>query len=165
MNLTSPELKKTIEASKEKKWFWDKLNDYLEKSQLKQTQQRKTIVEYILTCGRHVDAEELYLAMKNEGYPVGLATIYRTLNLLMEAGLVEQRNFSSGRTLFEVMDPMVHHDHLICVDCGQVFEFENDDLEALKVSVTEKLGFTLTRHQLDLYGKCRMGTDCERKKS
>ena len=141
-------------------WFWDKLNAHLEKSQLKQTQQRKAIVEYFLQHGKHVDAEQLYVKMRHDGLHVGLATIYRTLNLLTEAGLLEQKSFADGKSQFEIQDPDNHHDHLMCLDCGRVLEFENEEIEIMKLKLARDLGFKLERHTLDLFGRCQVKPKC-----
>ncbi len=142
-------------------WFWDKLNLHLEKSQLKQTQQRKDIVEYFLQHGKHVDAEQLYVKMRQDGFHIGLATIYRTLNLLTEAGLLEQKSFTDGKSQFEIQDPDNHHDHLMCLDCGRVLEFENVEIEDLKIKLARDQGFKLERHTLDLFGRCHKKPNCE----
>ena len=135
-------------------WFWDGLDSYLSRNQLKQTKQRKVIVGQFLDMKPHVDAEELYESVRKKGYNIGLATIYRTLNLLKDAGLVEQNSFTDGRTFYEIMDPGNHHDHLVCIDCGKIVEFENSEIEKLQEKVAKEKGFVLTSHRLDLYGKC-----------
>ena len=142
------------------RWFWDGLDAYLSRNQLKQTKQRKLIVSRFLGMKAHVDVEELYEAVRQEGYNIGLATIYRTLNLLKDAGLVAQHSFADGRAIFEVIKPGAHHDHLVCTECGVVVEFENEDIEDLQRQVAAEKGFLLTSHRLDLYGKCARCRDC-----
>lgn len=151
---------KTSHQASQDKWFWDVLNDYLARQALKQTRQRKIVVEEFLRIDRHVDAEDLFQIVRKRDPKVGLATVYRTLNLLKEAGLADQKSFRDGRSVFEVHRPDHHHDHLVCLDCGRVIEFENEEIEALQVKVAEELGFKLTGHRLDLYGHCLRGT-CE----
>lgn len=142
-------------VSKEKlQWFWDGLDAYLSKTQLKQTKQRKLIVSHFLSMKAHIDAEELYEKVRSEGQNIGLATIYRTLNLLRDAGLVEQNSFADGRAVFEIIEPGNHHDHIICTECGKVVEFENSKIEELQRQVALENGFLLTSHRLDLYGCC-----------
>jgi Fur family transcriptional regulator, ferric uptake regulator len=136
-------------------WVWDGLDQHLHRKQLKQTRQRKEIVNCFLGLGNHVEAEELHQALRAEGLAVGLATVYRTLNMLKEAGLVEQKSFADGRSTFELVNPAEHHDHLVCVDCGVVIEFENEAIEKLQRSVAEQHGFRLTSHRLDLFGSCQ----------
>lgn len=136
------------------KWFWKALDDYLSKNSLKQTKQRKVIVDEFLEMNPHVDAEQLYERLRKMGYAFGLATVYRTLNLLKEANLVDQLAFADGRSVFEVNAPGSHHDHLICVKCGVVVEFENEQIEQLQLGVAKKYGFILESHRLDLFGVC-----------
>ena len=142
---------------KELQWFWDGLDAYLSRNQLKQTKQRRVIVNHFLNLHSHVDAEDLYDSVRREGHHIGLATIYRTLNLLRDAGLVEQSSFADGRAVFELLPPGSHHDHLVCIDCGKIVEFEHPGIEALQRKVALEWGFDLTSHRLDLYGRC---SDC-----
>lgn len=135
-------------------WFWDGLNAYLSRKQLKQTKQRRVVVSHFLQLDAHVDAEDLYESVRSQGHNIGLATIYRTLNLLKDAGLVEQQSFADGRAVYEVLKPGNHHDHLVCTDCGVIVEFENDEIEDLQNQVALKHGFVLTSHRLELYGRC-----------
>jgi Fur family ferric uptake transcriptional regulator len=146
----------------EMQWFWDQLEAYLDAKQLKQTKQRRLIAETLVSMGRHVDAESLYArASQTPGLQsVGLATIYRTLNLLEQADVVEQQKFADGRSLFELKYPGDHHDHLICLDCGRIFEFNNPQIEKIQEQVAEKFGMILEHHRLDMYGRCvRKGSD------
>ncbi len=135
-------------------WIWDRLNSYLQDNELKQTNQRKIIVDHFLLLNPHVEADQLYESVKKEGHHIGLATIYRTLNLLKDAGLVTQNMFTDGRSVFELIHPGDHHDHMICLRCGTIKEFENDLIEQTQIQVAEKLGFRLTHHRMDLYGYC-----------
>ena len=135
-------------------WFVDQLNSYLGQHDLKQTKQRQIVVECFLRLNTHVDAEELHRVLNAEGHSIGLATIYRTLNLLKEAELVEQKSFADGRSIFEINQPDSHHDHLICDQCGAVFEFENSEIEVLQKSIAKTHHFELRDHRLDLFGKC-----------
>ncbi len=142
---------------KKDEWFWDKLDQYLAKAQLKQSKQRNFIIEEFLRLNTHVSAEDLYSRLKSSEHNPGLATVYRTLNLLKEAGLVDQKQFSDGKAVFEILAPGTHHDHLICVACHKVIEFENDEIETLQEEVAKRYGFRLTHHSLDLFGYC---TEC-----
>ena len=138
-------------------WFWERLDQYLAKSQLKHSKQRNFIIEEFLQMKTHVSAEELYSQLKSMDHNPGLATVYRTLNLLKDAALVDQKQFSDGKSVFEVMEPGSHHDHLICLTCHKVIEFENEEIERLQEQVAKKLGFKLTKHSLELFGHC---SDC-----
>lgn len=141
-------------------WFWEGLDLYLERHNLKQTQQRKLIVSYFLQINAHIDAEGLHRKVREDGHDIGLATIYRTLNLLTDAGLVEQQSFQDGRSVFEVASPDSHHDHLVCTKCGQVIEFEDEEIEELQKRIAAKFNMNLTSHRLDLFGLCKDETAC-----
>jgi len=157
MEKPAPETRKkaSAKAAEAHRWFWDSLDQYLAKKGLKQTRQRHRIIELFLSLDTHVSAEELHEAARQEDLGIGLATIYRTLNLLTEAGLAEQKTFGEGHFVYEVSTPGAHHDHLICLDCGLVIEFENDEIEQLQEKVAAKYGFELRSHRLDLFGHCR----------
>ncbi len=135
-------------------WFWPALDKYLALHNLKQTRQRKKLIEQFLNLNTHVDAEMLHRKAKDVGLNVGLATVYRTLNLLQQADLVEQHFFKDGRSLYEINPPDEHHDHLVCVTCAKVIEFEDQAIEELQNKVAATHKFKLTAHRLDLYGIC-----------
>jgi Fur family ferric uptake transcriptional regulator len=141
-------------SSNEKDWFWGKLEKYLESANLKQSKQRNSIVAHFLDLDEHVSAEGLHQYMRSKKENTGLATVYRTLNLLKEAGLVEQKQFLDGKAVYEVVKPDSHHDHLICTICDRVIEFENEEIEKLQKQVAESFGFRLDHHRLDLFGTC-----------
>jgi Fur family ferric uptake transcriptional regulator len=126
---------------------------------LKSTSPRDDIARVFFALGRHVSAEELYAEVKKVNPHVGYATIYRTLKLLKECGLLSERHFDEGQARYEVAGDH-HHDHFICEDCGKIIEFEDDAIEAMQQSVAQKLGVILTRHKMELYGLC---PDCRAK--
>lgn len=120
---------------------------------LKSTSPRDDIARVFFALGRHVSAEELFAEVKKVNPHVGYATIYRTLKLLKECGLLSERHFDEGQARYEVAGDH-HHDHFICENCGRIIEFEDDAIEAMQQSVAQKLGVTLTRHKMELYGLC-----------
>lgn len=130
---------------------------YLAESGLKATKQRNLIVRTFLESMGHISAEELYRRVKRRDPRIGLVTVYRTLRLLREAGLAEERQFGEGHALFEV-GSRGHHDHLICTRCGKIVEFANDAIEALQEEVAKQYGFTILAHKHELYGLC---TTCQ----
>lgn len=136
-------------------WFWRKLDEHLKVKDLKQTKQRKLIVEELLHINDHIDAESLHKRIQEKDSGIGLATIYRTLSLLKEAGIIEEQKFADGRAVFEILDPNRHHDHLICIRCGKIIEFEDTTIERLQEEIAAKYGFKLISHRLDLYGRCQ----------
>jgi Fur family ferric uptake transcriptional regulator len=134
----------------------DRWADYQRQRALKTTSQRELIVDVFLNCKEHVSIEELLALVRQRSAKVGFATVYRTMKLLSEAGLAATRQFGDGQTRYEVAGPeMRHHDHLICLRCGLILEFENDEIEKLQDNVALKLGgFKVVTHKLELYGMC-----------
>ena len=128
-------------------------NQELRKVGLKVTLPRVKILNLLdQSEDRHMSAEDVYKALLEAGEEVGLATVYRVLTQFEQAGLVERHNFDGGHSVFE-LDSGEHHDHMVCTESGQVFEFHNDEIEELQKKVAEELGFELTGHNLVLYGK------------
>jgi Fur family ferric uptake transcriptional regulator len=131
-----------------------KFRQYLDRSGLKATRQRELIARAFFATNTHVSAETLYRRVSARDRRIGLVTVYRTLKLLMEAGLAHERQFGEGRALFEHASSDRHHDHMICTHCGKIAEFENCEIEALQEEVARRLGFTIHYHKLELYGLC-----------
>jgi Fur family ferric uptake transcriptional regulator len=117
------------------------------------TPQRRVIAQAILDHESHPDAETIYHLARQIDPHLGIATVYRTLKLFAERGLVDRHDFGDGRTRYEV-SPDIHHDHLICVRCGSVVEFSNSSIESLQEQVADGHGFQLLDHRLELYGVC-----------
>jgi Fur family ferric uptake transcriptional regulator len=141
--------------------FMELFHTRLRDGGLKSTSPRDDIARVFFAMGRHVSAEELYNEVKKISPHVGYATIYRTLKLLKECGLLSERHFDDGSARYEVAGEH-HHDHFICESCGKIDEFENDEIERMQQLVARKLGATLRRHKLELYGLC---ADCRAKSS
>jgi Fur family ferric uptake transcriptional regulator len=128
-------------------------NQELRKVGLKVTLPRVKILNLLVESQeRHMSAEDVYKALLETGEEVGLATVYRVLTQFEQAGLVERHNFDGGHSVFE-LDSGDHHDHMVCTQSGQVFEFHNDEIERLQRKVADELGFQLIGHNLVLYGK------------
>jgi Fur family transcriptional regulator, ferric uptake regulator len=129
--------------------------EYVRRHGLKSTQQRDVIVDLFLKSSGHISIEDLLAKVRRRAPKVGYATVYRTLKLLTDCGIAAARQFGDGQTRFEVVGEHAHHDHLICVECGLILEFENDTIERLQDEMAEKMGgFKLVRHKLELYGVC-----------
>jgi len=128
---------------------------YLQAHGLKHSQQRQLILETFLGMPRHLTAEELHRQVADVDPGIGLSTVYRTLRLFCDAGLAKQRHFHEGRSCFEQAIDANHHDHLICEKCGEIVEFECQEIEDLQVAMAKKHRYTLTRHRLELYGLCQ----------
>ena len=102
---------------------------------------------------RHLAAEEVYRQLHDQGRGTSLATVYRVLAQLEQAGLLRHQRFAAGKAVYE-LDDGEHHDHLICLQCGRVDEFSNDHIEALQHQVAQAHGYRLADHRLALYGHC-----------
>ena len=128
------------------------LAQYLESHKLKQTKQREVILEAFLEAGGHVTGEDLYQQIR-EHYPrIGYTTVYRSLKLFVEASLAEERRFDDGVARYEIEHK--HHDHLVCLGCGRILEFESAVIEQAQKDVADEMGFTILRHRHELYGHC-----------
>ena len=126
---------------------------YIADRRLNTTAQREAIVEQFLRTRDHVSIDELLTKVRKRQPKVGYATVYRTLKLLVDSGLAVERQFGDGQARFEVVGD--HHDHLICVKCGLILEFEDDEIERLQDRIATRLGgFTVLRHRHELYGLC-----------
>ena len=118
---------------------------------LRMTDQRRVIARVLSDAADHPDAEELYRRASAIDPHISIATVYRTVKLFEDAGILERHDFRDGRSRYEEV-PESHHDHLIDVATGSVIEFRNEDIEKLQRRVAEELGFELVDHRLELYG-------------
>ena len=122
---------------------------------LKATLPRLKVLDILRSSpSRHLSAEDVYRRLLEQGSDVGLATVYRVLSQLEAAGLLSRNVFDTGKAVFEINEGE-HHDHLICLQCGQVDEFRNEAIEALQREVASTRGYQLADHRLALYGYCR----------
>ncbi len=127
----------------------------LKKAGLKTTVPRLKILGILEESSvRHMTAEDVYKELLEAGEDIGLATVYRVLTQFETAGLVMRHNFEGGRSVFE-LDDEGHHDHIVCVECGRVFEFYDKTIEERQRKVAEKAGFVLQDHSLHMYGVCQ----------
>lgn len=137
---------------------------YLNRLGLRQTKQRRLIVEAVLQIGPHVDAEAITSQARQLDSSIGLATVYRTLQLMTAAGLLLEHSFTKERSTFEFVGPdREHHDHLICNQCGCIVEFCDDSLEELQEQIAKKLGFHLKTHRMELFADCQNPETCTRR--
>ncbi|WP_127145079.1 Fur family transcriptional regulator [Pelagibacterium montanilacus] len=117
---------------------------------MRMTEQRRVIARVLEAATDHPDVEELYARASAVDPRISLSTVYRTVNLFEEAGLVTKHDFKDGRARFEQI-PDEHHDHLIDVRSGRVIEFRNEEIEAIQEVIAKKLGYKLVDHRLELY--------------
>ncbi len=118
---------------------------------LRMTDQRRVIARVLSEAVDHPDAEELYRRASAIDPHISIATVYRTVKLFEDAGILERHDFRDGRSRYEEVADS-HHDHLIDIQTGKVIEFRNEDIETLQRRVAEELGFELVDHRLELYG-------------
>jgi Fur family ferric uptake transcriptional regulator len=118
---------------------------------LRMTEQRRVIARVLSEAEDHPDAEELYRRASAIDPHISIATVYRTVKLFEDAGILERHDFRDGRSRYEEV-PDSHHDHLIDLQTGRVIEFRNEDIERLQRLIAEELGFELVDHRLELYG-------------
>jgi Fur family transcriptional regulator, ferric uptake regulator len=119
---------------------------------LRITDQRRTIARVLSTATDHPDVDELHRRSAAIDPRISIATVYRTVRLFEESGILERHDFRDGRSRYEAV-PDEHHDHLIDIESGKVIEFHDDELEELQARIAERLGFVLVDHRMELYGK------------
>ena len=118
---------------------------------MRMTDQRRVIAQVLSMAHDHPDVEELYRRAHAVDHHISIATVYRTVRLFEDAGIIERHDFRDGRARYEEA-PDVHHDHLIDMKTGQVIEFVDEAIEALQDAIARRLGYRLVDHRLELYG-------------
>lgn len=129
---------------------------------LNATKQREEILNIFLNSQGHKNLTQIYAQVIKVHPKIGYTTVYRTLKLLTRSGLAVQRKFGDGETRYEPTSGRSHHDHLICLRCGKIIEFENEDMETLQNGIAQRYRFKISHHRMELYGQC---ADCSQKKS
>jgi len=132
----------------------DRLEKTCVEKGMRMTDQRRTIARVLSAAADHPDVEELYRRAVAEDPHISIATVYRTVRLFEEAGILERLDFRDGRSRYEEI-PDKHHDHLIDIQSGKILEFHDQRLEEIKRRVAEELGYDLVDHRLELYGVAR----------
>jgi Fur family ferric uptake transcriptional regulator len=120
---------------------------------LKMTSPRKAILQVLTSAEDHPSVDEVYERAKKIDKTISIATVYRTMSLLDELGLVVRHDFQENFSRYEINNEEEHHHHLIDVDTGKVIEFQNEELEELKIRIAKELGYELVDHTLELYGR------------
>ncbi len=133
---------------------FDIFKDFLQQQKLNWTPQRKMILEVFLSCEGHITIEFLHEKIRERDPSIGISTLYRTLKLLVDCGLVESHSFKSGKKTYERILHVGHHDHLICTHCEKTIEFEHPLIERYQLEICERYGFTLMSHKMELLGIC-----------
>lgn len=144
----------------------EQFKQLLREKGLRVTKQRVLVLEALSFCSeRHVTAEEIFELVKVDYPEIGLATVYRTIQLLLELHLIDRINLDDGYVRYEIGDwsekeTKHHHHHLICLECGSILSFQDDLLEELEDKIVKTMGFLVSNHEVKLYGYCKK---CRRK--
>jgi Fur family ferric uptake transcriptional regulator len=128
---------------------------YLRDHSLPATQQRLAVAAALFETGEHLSVDEVARRLSKRGGPVGTATLYRTLDLLVRSGVARQHEFGEGFKRYEAVASDQPHEHCICSSCGKVMEFSNDRLERMIALLAEEVEFRPHHHRLEVYGLCR----------
>ena len=137
----------------------DQIENLCAQKGMRMTEQRRTIARVLSGSKDHPDVEELHRRAAAVDPRISIATVYRTVRLFEEAGILERHDFRDGRSRYENV-PDVHHDHLIDMKTGKVIEFSDPEIERLQREIARRLGYNLVDHRLELYG---VPTDSEKK--
>lgn len=136
----------------------DRFREYLRGRNLPVTPQRLRVADILFGTHRHISADEILERLESDGQPVGKATVYRTLDLLMEAGLIREHDFGEGFRRYE--PTWFRHEHLVCTECGKVIEFQSEEIERVRSEVAALHRFHPTHHKMEIYGLCE---DCHQR--
>ncbi len=129
---------------------------YLRDQGLPVTQQREAVAEVVFGASEHLSVDDIEQQLRRAGHRIGKATIYRTLDLLVRSQLVAEHDFGEGFKRYEHrLSRQPDHEHLICLECGTVLEFESPEIREVEARVSEEFGFTPSRHKVEIYGLCR----------
>lgn len=157
---------KTKDNTSKKNHLHEIFEAHLAAQGLRQTRQRKIILDAVLSSGSHVDTETIANETKKRDKSIGIATVYRTLKMMTEAHILVEHNFGGLRSQFEFAGTEdEHHDHLICNQCGLIFEFYDEGLEKLQEKIAKSMGFVLKDHRMELFADCLDKDNCKKKNS
>ena len=142
-------------AKAEEAALLDRFRRYLRDHRQPVTRQRDLVAQVVFLSEDHPSVESIRRTLKERGEHVGLATVYRTLEVLLQSELVRAHDFGEGFKRYEPMAAQAHHEHLICERCGRVEEFQNERLERMLPIIADEHGFQHQRHRVEIYGVCR----------
>jgi Fur family ferric uptake transcriptional regulator len=133
----------------------ERFRRFLRDHRLPVTRQRDLVAQTVLLAEDHLSVDGIRRRLREKGERVGTATVYRTLDVLLESGLVRAHDFGEGFKRYEPMPAQAHHEHLICERCGRVVEFQNERLERMLPIIADEHAFQHDRHRVEIYGVCR----------
>jgi Fur family ferric uptake transcriptional regulator len=137
------------------------LDAYLRQKKLRPTRERMLLLDEIMRTDGHFDADQLYASLSTKGLKASRATVYNTLDLLVECGLISKYRFGDSHSRYEKAFGRPRHDHLICLDCGDIIEFVSEKLDRIQKEVCEENDFTLQNSTLQIFGTC---SNCQHKR-
>ena len=132
----------------------DVFREFIRNKGLRNTVEREQVVKAVFSIHDHFDVEELYLLLRSRNDKISKATVYRTIPLLLESGLIQEAYFEDGHLHYEHIYGHDHHCHLRCVDCGKVLEFTEESVRGVEQKIGEHYDFIVTGHKLEVYGYC-----------
>ena len=135
--------------------------NFLKSGKNRVTPERFEVMEAALDHEGHFGADDLYILMKNANSRVSRATVYKTLELLVQCELLSKRHFGENLTRYESSFKRQIHDHLICIDCGRIVEFSDSRIKKLPEKISEELGFDLESYSFNIFGRCRDPKKCK----
>jgi len=130
------------------------IEEFMKSQGLKLTGPRRRVVQKLLAVKGHIAADDLIELLRRDKTPVSKATVYRTLALVSQSGLIDGHDFDKGKRLYEPMIGRAHHDHMYCISCGKVIEFEEEAIERLQDMVVQRHKFTPVYHSHKIFGYC-----------
>lgn len=133
----------------------DVFQKFLAEKGLRFTKEREAVLDEVLSRKGHFDLEEIYFSMRDKGAKVSRASIYRTIPLLVESGILEEAERVDKQARYELTYGSTHHDHMVCTECGRVIEFRSPSIERLQDGLCRARGFKGTSHTLEIRGVCR----------
>ena len=137
-----------------------RFSQYMRENNLKKTRQRDAILDVFLAGDGHTTIDDLLVRVQAVQSGVGYATVYRAMKLFVQAQVASERHFGEGSAQYEPAEQDEHHDHLICTECGRIFEFEDAVIEQRQVDVAHSFGVTLSNHRMTLWGECHDKKAC-----
>ena len=132
----------------------ERFAQYLSRHNLKMTRERRVILDHVVSVRGHFDVDDLLVRLRKAGHGVSRATLYRNLPRLVDSGLIHKVEMAHGQARYELMVGRHHHDHMICLGCGTILEFESPEVERIQVQVCRRKRFVMTGHTHQIRGYC-----------